>query len=67
MSKVTCTDAALLPRGCTDVICCVLLFLAIVGYVAVGIIGELGKGEDLGFWGGEGTGSGAQGGTVAMK
>ncbi|KAL1781696.1 choline transporter 2 isoform X2 [Sigmodon hispidus] len=25
-------------RGCTDVICCVLLFLAIVGYVAVGII-----------------------------
>ncbi|XP_052044885.1 choline transporter-like protein 2 isoform X2 [Apodemus sylvaticus] len=25
-------------RGCTDVICCVLLFLAIIGYVAVGII-----------------------------
>lgn len=25
-------------RGCTDVICCVLLFLAIVGYVAVGIV-----------------------------
>ncbi|KAF7465532.1 hypothetical protein GHT09_004063 [Marmota monax] len=25
-------------RGCTDVICCVLLLLAIVGYVAVGII-----------------------------
>ncbi|XP_060226250.1 choline transporter-like protein 2 isoform X1 [Meriones unguiculatus] len=25
-------------RGCTDVICCVFLFLAIVGYVAVGII-----------------------------
>lgn len=68
VSKVTCTDAALLPRGCTDVICCVLLFLAIVGYVAVGIIGELGKGEDLGFsGGGAGTGSGAQGGTVAMK
>ncbi|TEA33224.1 hypothetical protein DBR06_SOUSAS8010078, partial [Sousa chinensis] len=28
----------LLPRGCTDVICCVFLLLAIVGYVAVGII-----------------------------
>uniref|UniRef100_A0A452DSN2 Choline transporter-like protein n=1 Tax=Capra hircus TaxID=9925 RepID=A0A452DSN2_CAPHI len=27
------------PRtGCTDIICCVFLFLAIVGYVAVGII-----------------------------
>ncbi|XP_038179229.1 choline transporter-like protein 2 isoform X3 [Arvicola amphibius] len=25
-------------RGCTDVVCCVLLFLAIVGYVAVGIV-----------------------------
>ncbi|KAM5188207.1 choline transporter-like protein 2 isoform 4-T4 [Callospermophilus lateralis] len=25
-------------RGCTDVICCVLLLLAIVGYVAVGIV-----------------------------
>nr|XP_020023318.1 choline transporter-like protein 2 isoform X6 [Castor canadensis] len=25
-------------RGCTDVICCVILLLAIVGYVAVGII-----------------------------
>ncbi|XP_074116460.1 choline transporter-like protein 2 isoform X5 [Sminthopsis crassicaudata] len=25
-------------RGCTDVICCVALFIAIVGYVAVGII-----------------------------
>ncbi|KAM9730118.1 choline transporter-like protein 2 isoform 2-T2 [Dama dama] len=25
-------------RGCTDIICCVFLFLAIVGYVAVGII-----------------------------
>ncbi|ERE75842.1 choline transporter-like protein 2 isoform 2, partial [Cricetulus griseus] len=25
-------------RGCTDVICCVLFFLAIVGYVAVGIV-----------------------------
>ncbi|XP_051011956.1 choline transporter-like protein 2 isoform X4 [Acomys russatus] len=25
-------------RGCTDVICCVFLFLAVVGYVAVGII-----------------------------
>ncbi|EHH59203.1 Solute carrier family 44 member 2, partial [Macaca fascicularis] len=30
--------APLLPRGCTDVICCVFLLLAIVGYVAVGII-----------------------------
>nr|XP_012646089.2 choline transporter-like protein 2 isoform X1 [Microcebus murinus] len=30
--------ASLLPRGCTDVICCVFLLLAIVGYVAVGII-----------------------------
>ncbi|CAO2635887.1 Choline transporter-like protein 2, partial [Lemmus lemmus] len=38
LQQVTCTDAALLPRGCTDVICCVLLFLAIVGYVAVGIV-----------------------------
>lgn len=66
MSKVTCTDAALLPRGCTDVICCVLLFLAIVGYVAVGIVGELGKGEASPV-GGTGTGSGAQGGTVAKK
>ncbi|KAM5238497.1 choline transporter-like protein 2 isoform 2-T2 [Ctenodactylus gundi] len=25
-------------RGCTDVVCCVLLFLAILGYVAVGVI-----------------------------
>ncbi|XP_048198192.1 choline transporter-like protein 2 isoform X3 [Perognathus longimembris pacificus] len=25
-------------RGCTDVICCVILLLAIVGYVAVGIV-----------------------------
>uniref|UniRef100_A0A2K6NFU1 Choline transporter-like protein n=1 Tax=Rhinopithecus roxellana TaxID=61622 RepID=A0A2K6NFU1_RHIRO len=30
--------APLLPRGCTDVICCIFLLLAIVGYVAVGII-----------------------------
>uniref|UniRef100_A0A8C4LNK5 Choline transporter-like protein n=1 Tax=Equus asinus asinus TaxID=83772 RepID=A0A8C4LNK5_EQUAS len=29
---------SLAPRGCTDVICCVFLLLAIVGYVAVGII-----------------------------
>jgi hypothetical protein len=36
-----CPDvASLLPRGCTDVICCVILLLAIVGYVAVGIIGK---------------------------
>lgn len=26
-------------RGCTDVVCCVLLVLAIVGYVVVGIVG----------------------------
>uniref|UniRef100_A0A2K6LR70 Choline transporter-like protein n=1 Tax=Rhinopithecus bieti TaxID=61621 RepID=A0A2K6LR70_RHIBE len=30
--------APLLPRGCTDIICCIFLLLAIVGYVAVGII-----------------------------
>lgn len=56
VSKVTCTDAALLPRGCTDVICCVLLFLAIVGYVAVGIVGEPreGRGLRLLWWEGPG-------------
>lgn len=35
-----CRLSSLLPRGCTDIICCVALLLAIVGYVAVGIIGE---------------------------
>lgn len=27
------------PRGCTDIICCVLLVVAIVGYVVVGVVG----------------------------
>uniref|UniRef100_A0A8C3UPL4 Choline transporter-like protein n=1 Tax=Catharus ustulatus TaxID=91951 RepID=A0A8C3UPL4_CATUS len=26
------------PRGCTDIVCCVLLLLAIVGYVVVGVV-----------------------------
>uniref|UniRef100_A0A2K5JPT7 Choline transporter-like protein n=1 Tax=Colobus angolensis palliatus TaxID=336983 RepID=A0A2K5JPT7_COLAP len=37
-TKASPNAAPLLPRGCTDVICCVFLLLAIVGYVAVGII-----------------------------
>uniref|UniRef100_A0A5F4W438 Choline transporter-like protein n=1 Tax=Callithrix jacchus TaxID=9483 RepID=A0A5F4W438_CALJA len=37
-TKTPLNTAPLLPRGCTDVICCVFLLLAIVGYVAVGII-----------------------------
>ncbi|KAB0400202.1 hypothetical protein E2I00_009490, partial [Balaenoptera physalus] len=52
-------------RGCTDVICCVFLLLAIVGYVAVGIIGEQRRGWD---WGsrveGQATASGAEVGLV---
>lgn len=42
---------SLAPRGCTDIICCVFLLLAIVGYVAVGIIGEWRRERDSGFWG----------------
>lgn len=26
-------------RGCTDIICCILLLIAIVGYVIVGVVG----------------------------
>uniref|UniRef100_A0A8I5U8P1 Choline transporter-like protein n=1 Tax=Pongo abelii TaxID=9601 RepID=A0A8I5U8P1_PONAB len=37
-TKAPPNAATLLPRGCTDVICCVFLLVAIVGYVAVGII-----------------------------
>lgn len=29
-----------LYRGCTDIICCIIFVLAILGYVAVGILGE---------------------------
>ena len=28
------------PRSCTDIICCVLFFLFILGYIAVGLVGE---------------------------
>ncbi len=31
---------SLLHRGCTDIICCIIFVVAIVGYVAVGILGE---------------------------
>ncbi|KAK2506055.1 hypothetical protein MC885_011783 [Smutsia gigantea] len=36
-------------RGCTDIICCVFLLVAIVGYVAVGIIGVWKKGQVWGY------------------
>ena len=50
-----------LHRGCTDIICCVFLFLAIVGYVAVGIIGKQTRGWDGGSRvGGQATASGAE-------
>ena len=44
------------PRGCTDVLCCVLLLLAVLGYVAVGIVGTWGGGgvvwgREVGVWG----------------
>ena len=51
-----------LHRGCTDIICCVFLFLAIVGYVAVGIIGKRRRGWGGGSWVcGQPTASGAEG------
>lgn len=27
-------------RGCTDIVCCILFILAILGYIAVGILGK---------------------------
>lgn len=32
----------LLVRGCTDVLCCILFILALLGYFAVGILGKIG-------------------------
>lgn len=32
----------LLLRGCTDVLCCILFILALLGYFAVGILGKTG-------------------------
>jgi hypothetical protein len=29
------------PRGCTDIICCVLFMVVILGYMAVGILGKM--------------------------
>lgn len=29
-------------RGCTDIICCVLFIVVILGYMAVGILGKMG-------------------------
>uniref|UniRef100_A0A8C1MQR7 Choline transporter-like protein n=1 Tax=Cyprinus carpio TaxID=7962 RepID=A0A8C1MQR7_CYPCA len=31
---------SLLHRGCTDIVCCIFFIVAIVGYVAVGILGK---------------------------
>ena len=40
------------PRSCTDIICCVLFFLFILGYIAVGILGEFLAGQSWGSgWG----------------
>lgn len=50
-TKAPTLTLSLAPRGCTDIICCVFLLLAIVGYVAVGIIGEWRREQDLGFQG----------------
>ena len=33
------------PRSCTDIICCVLFFFFILGYIAVGILGEFLAGQ----------------------
>lgn len=50
---------SLLPRGCTDIICCVFLLVAIVGYVAVGIIGVWKRGQVWGSRvGGQASGTG---------
>lgn len=38
------------PQRLLNIICCVFLFLAIVGYVAVGIIGKRRRGWDGGSW-----------------
>lgn len=37
----TPTAPHLFPRSCTDVICCVLFLVFILGYIVVGIVGEL--------------------------
>lgn len=31
---------SLYSRGCTDIVCCILFILAILGYIAVGILGK---------------------------
>jgi len=31
----------LVNRGCTDIICCILFILALLGYFAVGILGKI--------------------------
>uniref|UniRef100_A0A3P8ZAF8 Choline transporter-like protein n=1 Tax=Esox lucius TaxID=8010 RepID=A0A3P8ZAF8_ESOLU len=33
-------STSLVARGCTDVLCCILFVVAIIGYFAVGILGE---------------------------
>uniref|UniRef100_A0A8C1R125 Choline transporter-like protein n=1 Tax=Cyprinus carpio TaxID=7962 RepID=A0A8C1R125_CYPCA len=39
--KHVATDCfSLLHRGCTDIVCCIFFIVAIVGYVAVGILGK---------------------------
>lgn len=50
------------PRSCTDVICCVLFLLFILGYIVVGIVGEFPAAQS---WGG-GWKAITQGGTIPM-
>uniref|UniRef100_W5LVJ3 Choline transporter-like protein n=1 Tax=Lepisosteus oculatus TaxID=7918 RepID=W5LVJ3_LEPOC len=40
-SVTVCINLSLSPRGCTDIICCVLFLAAIVGYMIVGILAWL--------------------------
>ena len=57
---------SLVPRGCTDIICCVFLLLAIVGYVAVGVIGEWKRAQGWGSKVGGGQATASRAGTGMM-
>lgn len=35
-----CDIVSLDSRGCTDIVCCILFILAVLGYIAVGILGK---------------------------
>lgn len=38
---INCSDiVSFYSRGCTDIVCCILFILAVLGYIAVGILGK---------------------------